>query len=203
MAKKSKKVPSRQHILDGSFLASPHATSEGPWTHHYEDDNGRTSTAQYWLPGQDPPTGDMPKHPKKGYKAGRERAEKAGWDQRGMREGFPMGHFQGFHDAYDDVEMGGQAYARGFQRGMPVGGMFGYDNGYDDYAPGGYFDDHDGGFDGYGGYDGYDEGYGGYGGYDGGYDGYDEYGGYDDGYGGGYDGGYGGYGGGFGGYGFY
>ena len=71
MAKRSKKAPSRQHILDCAFAASPHATSEGPWTHHYENTNGRTSTTQYWLPGQDPPTGDMPRHPKKGYKAGR------------------------------------------------------------------------------------------------------------------------------------
>lgn len=54
MAKKSRKAPSRQHILDGAFAAGPRSSSGGPWTHNWEDENGDKSTTQYWLPGQDP-----------------------------------------------------------------------------------------------------------------------------------------------------
>lgn len=54
MVKKSRKAPSRQNILHGAFAAGPRSSSKGLWTHHWEDENGDTSTTQYWLPGQNP-----------------------------------------------------------------------------------------------------------------------------------------------------
>jgi hypothetical protein len=190
--------PNRQDILNGTYEASRQSLSSGPWKYHWGDDKG-----------------EFLRNPIPGYCKCRKRGRECGHGTRGMREGYGIGAFHGYHDAYNDVEMGGQAYERGFGQGMCSGGTAGYDRGSDDYDR---YDGYGGGFD--GGYSGHIGGYdGGYDGgsrgdYDAGYDGYagefHEYseggmhkGEYGLGYEGGFGRGYNGYTGGFGGYGFY
>ncbi len=96
----------------------------------------RRGSAQYWLKGQPSPTGDIPRNPIPEYRATRTRGRQSGYGTRGLREGYGMEHYEGWHDGYDQAEGEGRAYGIGFGHGMFNGGMQGYGDGYGDHFDG-------------------------------------------------------------------
>ncbi|KAF1849430.1 uncharacterized protein K460DRAFT_404656 [Cucurbitaria berberidis CBS 394.84] len=141
-----------RNIINGAYYAS-RDSEDGPWTDHWMDATGH-GTTQYWLPDQEPPTGDLPRNPWPRYHEGHQTGRRDGFVV-GSREGLMGGHWDGWRDGYDDGAFEGQGYDFGYHHGYFDGEMEGYGDGYEDYG----YDDM------YGGYGDYEDMYGGNGRY--------------------------------------
>jgi len=120
-----------QNIINGAYHALHYeSSSPSPWTYHWENSHV-AGTAQYWLPDQASPTGDIPRNPYPEYREACTRGRQSGAHVPGLWSGRVHGLRDGWHEGYQQGAWEGPGFQRGFGHGGVDGGGGGMGIGMD------------------------------------------------------------------------